>query len=174
MGYAVTPSRRRIAMAVMLLLAITGGIVRKYAPNPSTLRDVGTLLLVLWLPAVGNLLGYLRGRIPRSPPPVTEFAAGSPFKPHLELLVETVVDAPSLAAASAADDGRFTLLVGRHGFTARCADPLATALGFPGAQALVIELLHPRVALRKLAPGTAFHLLAGTIAIAKGSVSRTC
>jgi hypothetical protein len=174
MGYAVTSSRRRIAMAVLLLLAISGGIVRKYAPNPSTLRDVGTLLLVLWLPAVGNVLGYLRGRIPRSPPPVTEFAPGSPFTPHLELMVETVVDPASLAAALEGDDRRCTLLVGRHGFTARGADPLATALGSPGAQTLVIELLHPRVALRKLAPGTAFHLLAGTIAIAKGSVSRTC
>jgi hypothetical protein len=33
-----------------------------------------------------------------------------------------------------------------------------------------LQLLHPAVALRRLTPGTEFHVLAGTIAIAKGRV----
>jgi hypothetical protein len=33
-----------------------------------------------------------------------------------------------------------------------------------------LQLLHPAVALRRLTPGTEFHVLAGTIAVAKGRV----
>jgi len=47
-------------MAVMLVLAAAGGVIREMAPNPSVLRDIGTLMLVLWLPAVGNLVCYLK------------------------------------------------------------------------------------------------------------------
>ena len=55
----VTSSRRQIVMATLLVLAIVGGAMRYWAPNPSTARDIGTLLLVMWLPAVGNLVSFV-------------------------------------------------------------------------------------------------------------------
>ena len=65
MAFTVTSAGRRLAMAVLLLLAIAGAVIRATAPDPSTLRDIGTLLLVLWMPAVGNLVAYLVRKIPR-------------------------------------------------------------------------------------------------------------
>ena len=42
----VTSSRRQIVMATLLGLAIVGAAMRYWAPNPSTARDIGTLMLV--------------------------------------------------------------------------------------------------------------------------------
>ena len=55
----VTSARRQIIMATLLGLAIIGAAMRYWAPNPSTTRDIGTLMLVLWLPAVGNLVAFV-------------------------------------------------------------------------------------------------------------------
>ena len=54
----VTSSRRQIVMATLLGLAIVGAAMRYWAPNPSGARDIGTLLMVMWLPAVGNLVAF--------------------------------------------------------------------------------------------------------------------
>lgn len=153
-------------MAVLLLLAIAGAVMRALAPDPSTLRDVGTLLLVLWLPAVGNLVAYLVRKMPRSAPPVVDFAAGSVFTPHLQATLEATGLVPDLQAALAAAGYRCAFIIGRKGFTARLGGPLPAT----GGDAVAFELLHPSVALPQLAPGTQFHLLVGTTAVAKGRV----
>ena len=54
----VTSSRRQIVMATLLGLAIVGAAMRYWAPNPSVTRDIGTLLMVMWLPAIGNLVAF--------------------------------------------------------------------------------------------------------------------
>ena len=48
MNLTPTSSRREIITAVLLLLALGGGLVRWLAPQPSLARDIGSLLLVLW------------------------------------------------------------------------------------------------------------------------------
>jgi hypothetical protein len=168
--FTATPARRRLAMIALLLLAASGFVIRSFAENPSTLRDIGTLLLVLWLPAVGNLIGYFVKKVPHSAPPATDFAADAVFAPQLQARVEAV---PAALHPGAVLDGeqRCTLLVGRHGFTARTEQPLAAMLPASGTRTLALELLHPKVALRKLAPGTQFHLLVRTTAVAKGEVT---
>ena len=88
MPIIATPSRRRTAMAVMLALAMSGLVIRYFAPDPSMLRDFGTLLMVMWLPAVGNFAAYLIGKIPRPPPRVVEFTRGAAFEPHLQVRLE--------------------------------------------------------------------------------------
>lgn len=55
----VTSSRRQIVMVTLLGLAIVGAAMRYWAPNPSTARDIGTLLMVMWLPAVGNIISFV-------------------------------------------------------------------------------------------------------------------
>jgi hypothetical protein len=157
-------------MIALLALAASGGVVRWLASDPSTLRDIGTLLLVLWLPAVGNLIAYFVKKIPRSAPPVTDFAPGAAFAPQLSVQLEAVeLPGPQRAALDQAER-RCTLLVGRHGFTARLEQPVSESIARNSVGVMRLQLLHPAVALRRLTPGTEFHVLAGTIAIAKGRV----
>lgn len=157
-------------MIALLTLAASGGVVRWLAPNPSTLRDIGTLLLVLWLPAVGNLIAYFVKKIPRSVPPATDFAPDAAFDPQLQVQLEAVELPIAQRAALDGGERRCTLLVGRHGFTARLDRPLAESVVQHEGGMARLQLLHPAVALRRLTPGTEFHVLAGTIAIAKGRV----
>jgi hypothetical protein len=170
MGFTVTSSSRQIVMAVLIALAIGGGVVRYLAPNPSTLRDLGTLLLVLWLPAVGNLIAFFIRKIPRKPPPVTEFAAEAPFAPHLRVQLESAGLPKDLLPTLDGGQRQCTLLVGRRGFTARMQEPLVSALAHPGPLTLPLQLLHPVVALPHLKPGTGLHLLVGSTGVAKGVV----
>ena len=166
-----TSSRRRIAMGVMLALAVTGAVVRHYAPAPSTLHDIGSLLLVMWLPAVGNLIAWLVGRLPKSAPPPTDFPAGSAFAPQVEVRVDTVPLPEGWLAALDPSDRRAVLLVGRHGFTVRLAQPLARWLEQGATPSLWLELLRPASARKALAPGTPLHMLVGTTVVAKGTVA---
>jgi len=172
MALIATPSRRRLAMVALLLLAVAGLIIRNLAPNPSTLRDIGSLLLVLWLPAVGNLIAYLIRKVPRRAPHATDFLADAAFTPHLQVRVEAVDAAAPTLAALDHQGSRCIVLVGRQGFTARLSQPVAQALAAAGPQTLALQLLHPGVALPRLAAGTAFHLLVGTTAVAKGRVEK--
>jgi hypothetical protein len=170
MGYKVTSPSRRVAMAALLTLAVAGGIIRYLAPNPSTLRDLGTVLLVLWLPAVGNLIAFFIAKVPRSVPPATDFPAGSSYAPQLQVLVQPMGVPADLLQAVDPTERRCTILVGRRGFTARLAQPLVQTFAPAGEQTLALELLHPGVALGRLGPGTELHLLVGSTAVAKGRV----
>jgi hypothetical protein len=169
MPFIVTPLRRRLVMVFLLGLACTGGVIRHQAPDPSTLRDIGTLLLVLWLPAVGNLLAYVIRKIPTRRPRPTAFRPGADFSAHLRIRIDSVSAPADWLAALDPLEQRCTVLVGQSAFTARSAAPLAQWL--PDApQSLALECLVPSAALRELVPGTAFHLLTGTTAVAQGRV----
>jgi hypothetical protein len=169
MPFIVTPQRRRLVMAVLLGLACAGGVIRHQAPDPSTLRDIGTLLLVLWLPAVGNLVAYLMRKIPAGKPPPTSFPPDAPFSAQLQARIDTVAASADWLATLDPLEQRCTVLVGRRGFTVRSAAPLSQWLtGAP--QTLALECLVPSSALRQLVPGTAFHVLVGTTAVAQGRV----
>lgn len=170
MAFTVSPSSRRLVMGALLVLATAGAIIRAFAPDPSTLRDVGTLLLVLWLPAVGNLIGYLIRKLPRSAPPLTDFAPGRAFAPHLVARIEAIPLPRDFPEPLSATEGRCTLVVGRRAFTVRFKEPLARALASPGEQDAALELLRPQASLEHLPPGTAFHLLQDRRAVAKGQV----
>lgn len=158
-------------MVTLLLLAIAGSIVRHLAPDPSTLRDVGTLLMVLWLPAVGNLVAWVIRRVPRRAPRASmpAFPEGKAFTPHLQAQLEPVDVPPAMRETLAGAGPGCLLLVGGQAFTARLAQPVAAALGAPQPQA--IELLRPEAGLPQLAPGTPFHLLVGATAVAQGRVA---
>ena len=171
--FVPTPARRRIVMGVLLALAIAGAVIRAFAPEPSALRDVGTLLLVLWLPAVGNLIAWLVRRMPRKPPRVTSFSPQSAFTEHLRVHAEVLPLAGDVLAAFDAADPRCTLIVGKQGFTARFRQPAVQVLGSPGPRLLSLELLRPDAARPHLTPGTKFHLLLGATAVASGRVDTT-
>ncbi len=172
MPIIATPSRRRTAMAVMLALAMTGLVIRYFAPNPSTLRDFGTLLMVMWLPAVGNFAAYLIGKIPRPPPRIVEFTRGAAFVPHLQVRLEATPLPPGKLASFHASDDRCTVVLGKHGFLGRLDEPVVQALSGPGETMAKLELLHPHVALSQLPAGTQFHLLFEGKPVAKGRVEQ--
>lgn len=167
MPQVATPGRRRIAMTVLLALAVLGAVIRAFAPNPSVLRDVGTLLLVLWLPAVGNLIAWLVRQWPRKPAPAADFDPAAPFTQHLRVELTPV---PVTATGLDGDATRCTLILGQQGFTARLPAPIAQVLAAPAASPVAIELLRPDTAREHLVPGAVFHLLLGVTAVAKGRV----
>jgi hypothetical protein len=162
-----TPSRRRVAMGVLLVLAVVGGVIRIYAPHPSTLRDIGTLLLVLWLPAIGNFVAYLVTKIPSRKSQPAAFAPGSPFCAHLLAHIDTEPLPAGWIEMLNPKEARCTMVIGHRGFTVRSDAPLSQWL-VDAPQALALECLVPSAALRELVPGTAFDLSVGPIVVARG------
>jgi len=166
----VSSSRRQIVMATLLALAVAGAAMRYWAPNPSLTRDVGTLLLVLWLPAVGNLIAFLVRKWPRPAPRVTGFAATRAFSPQLIVSLS-----PIASAAPPAEEILCTVVLGKEGFTARMAAPFTEVVASAGGtQDVPLELLRPELALPRLPTGTSFELFIGRVHVAQGTVERAC
>jgi hypothetical protein len=172
MARKATSARRQIIMAALLAGAVAGWVIRELAPDPSTLRDVGTLMLVLWLPAIGNVIAFVVRRIPRAAPQQAPmpFGEGTAFVAHLRANLAPVALPAGFVLDPATSHG--TLISGQQGFTVRLDQPLATWLADPVAP-VALQCLRPEVALRALGAGTKVHLLAGTTAIASGTVAET-
>jgi hypothetical protein len=160
-------------MAVLLVVAAAGAVIRRWAPDGSLLQDVGTLMLVMWLPAVGNLVGYLYGKLPRAAPPPTHFPEGAAFTPHWEVSLERLPLPPGFLQGLT-DDLLGTVLVGRHGFSVRFQTALRAWLAGEGDTNPTLEFLRPASARGHLQAGTAFYLLAGKQVVAKGFIGRQC
>jgi hypothetical protein len=167
MAIIVTSSRRRLAMGILLALAVGGSIIRQQAPEPSTLRDIGTLLMVMWLPAVGNLVAYLAGKFPSRRLARAAFAPGEAFTAHLHARIDLVELPAGWIEQLDPSERRCTVVVGRRGFTVRSEAPLSQWLK-DAPPTLALECLAPSAALRELVPGTAFHLVVGSTAVARG------
>ncbi len=159
-------------MAVaMLLLALVGGLVRWFAPQPSLARDVGSLLMVLWLPIVGNIIGWLMQRARAPKHQLQGFAAGTLFEPHARIeLTLLAAETPRLSRPIRAGYFDAALVVGSEGFTTRLAVP-SDAEPVPEVPCtLEIQFLRPELALAQLTPGSKFALLAGRTLLGTGSV----
>lgn len=169
MAFTVNSTGRRLAMAFLLALAVAGAVIRAMADNPSTLRDVGTLLLVLWVPAIGQFIGWLRGRLPASRPPPTGFTEGQAFTAQLKVEITPLPPEGVLQSLDPATP-LFTVLFGRQGFTARSTMPVPQWLAASSPQTLELEFLTPELALQRLPPQTPFHVLVGPVGVAKGVV----
>ena len=80
-------SRRETITAILLLFAVGGGLLRWLAPQPSLARDMGSLLLVLvlWVPIIGNIIAWVvaQAHKPKNAPP--GFAPDSPFTPSAHI-----------------------------------------------------------------------------------------
>ena len=171
MNLTPTSSRRQIITAVLLLLALGGGLVRWLAPQPSLARDIGSLLLVLWLPIIGNIIAWLvgRARAPKAAPP--GFAPGSPFLPTARVtLTLLAADVPAQSRPIRAGLFPGMVAVGHEAFTARLQVPPDAEPVPEVAQDLALELLRPELALPKLLAGTEFMLLSGRSLLGRGRV----
>lgn len=163
-------SRRKLIVVLLVVFAGLGGALRMAAPEPSTLRDVGTLLLVLWLPVVGNVVGFLMRKLPRraQEPP---FAPGQAFSPHVQVEL-TGLPTPSGALRALPAAGAIcTVVLGSRGFTARHG----AGSGEPGiAGVTALEFARPELARPNLPEGATFVLALGTEAVARGRVLAVC
>jgi hypothetical protein len=168
MPFIATSARRQLIMAALLAAAAAGAVIRHQAPDPSTLRDVGTLLLVLWLPAVGNVIAFLLRKLPARTPAPTQFPPGAPFAPQLHTRLELLPFPADFIASLDPRDDRATLIAGRQGFTVRMDQPVVQWLDTASPQPLALQCLVPEVALRVLVPGTEVHLLVGRQGVARG------
>jgi hypothetical protein len=155
-------TRRQIIAVVMLVLALIGGLVRWLSPQPSLARDLGSLLMVLWLPIVGNIIGWLMQRAKAPKHTLQGFAAGTVFEPHARIeLTLLAADTPRLSRPIRAGWFDGALVVGSEGFTTRLAVPFD---GEPVPEVpctLEVQFLRPEVALAQLTVGTKAALLSG-------------
>lgn len=171
----MTPSslstRRQIIAVVMLVFALVGGLVRWFAPQPSMARDVGSLLMVLWLPIVGNIIGWLMQRA-RAPKHVLQgFAAGTVFEPHARLeLTLLAADTPRLSRPIRAGYFDCALVVGSEGFTTRLSVAVNDEPVPEVPCTLEVQFLRPELALAQLTPGTRVALLSGRTLLGMGRV----
>ena len=171
MPLKATSLRRQIIVGTLFGLALIGGAIRYYAPNPSLTRDMGNLLLVLWVPAIGNVIAFVVRKVRERAPSARAFATGQHFSPQLS--VEMTPLAPQLRTALGRLDPRqdhCTLVLGSDGFTARISEPLGRWLSRGQAQSLQLEFLRPALALPRFSAGTGFRILAGTTVVGEGRV----
>ena len=166
-------SRRQIITTVLLLFAVGGGLLRWLAPQPSLARDMGSLLLVLWLPIIGNIIAWLvaRAHKPKNAPP--GFAPDSPFTPSAHITL-TLLPAEVPSQSRPIHEGLFPcmVVVGHEAFSARLYVPPYAQPVPEVAQSLEVEFLRPELALPKLAPGTNFSLLSGRTLLGRGQVQQ--
>ena len=163
-----TSSRRQIIVFVLLILALAGAAIRQWADNPSITRDIGTLLLVLWLPIIGNVVAYVIMRVQsaRRARRTTGFAPDAAFAAHLLVEVLPLAPAPVLSKV----ERNCTLVLGQEGFTARSTAPLAQWLAAGEARTVELQLLRPELGLPRMPVGASFSILAGQFAAARGRV----
>ena len=166
-------SRRKLIVAILLCVAVGGAVVRHYATPGSTTRDIGTLLMVLWVPIIGNVIAWLIGKLPRRAPPAepATFGAASAFTPHLR--VELTLRPPAIPSHDvplAPGEYRCALVVDNEGFSARWLVPHGKQLERGKAHALDVELLSPGMASARFPEGGAFRVLVGDSFIADGRV----
>lgn len=171
MNFIPTSSHRQTITVVLLLFAVGGGLLRWLAPQPSLARDIGSLLLVLWLPIIGNIIGWLvaRAHAPKAAPP--GFAPGSPFTPSAQVSL-TLLAADVPAQSRPIRTGLFPCMVavGHEAFSARLQVPPHAEPVPEVAQDFALEFLRPELALPKLPAGTEFMLLSGRTLLGRGQV----
>lgn len=181
-------SRRRLIVILLLVVAVAGALIRQLAAPGSTQRDIGTVMMLLWLPVIGQVVGWVFGKVRvmrqlrqaaaaaaagEAPSVPLAFDDTAPFAP--QLWIDLTLRPSSLPAENyAISPGLYgcALVVGNQGFTARWrVEPgEAVARGVP--HALKLEFLRPALALPCFAPGTAFRMLVGETFIGDGQVSR--
>jgi hypothetical protein len=167
-----TSSRRQLIVFVLLGLALAGAALRQWSANPSLARDIGTLLLVLWLPVIGNVVAFVITRLQRArrADAAAAFAPDEAFAAHL--LVQVTAAGPGASARSAPSPHQrnCTLVVGHEGFTARAATPLAQWLGCAQPRTVALQLLRPALALRRLPAGTGVRVMVEGSVVGSGRV----
>ncbi|VTU40378.1 hypothetical protein H4CHR_05098 [Variovorax sp. PBS-H4] len=165
-------AKRRFIVIALLCVALGGALLRQLSEPGSTRRDVGTLLMLLWLPIIGNVIAWLIAKVRR--PLASEpagFQWGSTFQPHM--LVEFTMRTPQLPSEDSPvleGEHRCVLVVDNEGFSARWIVARGQAFRRGTAQTFQVEFLKPAIALEHFQRDTAFRMLAGESFVGEGRV----
>lgn len=175
-------ARRKLIVIILLCVAVCGAVIRQRAMPGTTLRDIGTLLMLLWIPIVGNIIAWLVAQIRRKPPAAlpstaaaaaTDFDPAAPFAPQLQVsLTLRPPQLPSEDVPVAEGQYRCALVVDNQGFTARWVVQPGQSMRRGQAQEIGIEFLSPALALPRFVPDTVFRMMVGESFIADGRVLR--
>ncbi|MBC7954846.1 MAG: hypothetical protein H7Y33_03105 [Cytophagales bacterium] len=162
-------SRRFFIVVVLLVAAVAGALLRIFSAPQSTPYDLGTLLMVMWIPVVGNIISFLARKLrPTAPSPPT-FSSSMAFVPQLVVELQLHSE-PGLDLPRKEQDGRIhcLFLLGTEGFSVRVALLESHTIGTPPcAQA---QFLFPAAALPKFQIGSTFQLMQGRSGIGTGQV----
>jgi hypothetical protein len=173
-------ARRQLIVILLLCMAAIAAVVRHYAEPGSSLRDVSTVMMLLWLPVVGSIVGWCYGKL-RSKKPAAPavsavpagFAPGQAFQPHamvefaLRPAPVPVDDVPIPAGMH-----QCVLVVGHQGFLMRWQVSAGEFLPRGQTHALPVEFLSPHKALPQLPAGTPFRMMVGEAFIGDGRMVR--
>ncbi|VWX62868.1 conserved hypothetical protein [Burkholderiales bacterium 8X] len=167
-------SRRRLIVVILLSVAVAGAAMRQWATPGSTTRDIGTLLMVMWVPIVGNIIAWLVRRWKMRPGAFQEprdFDPATAFEAHLwAVLTLRPSQVPAKNLPLPPDEYHAALVLGTEGFSARWRVPAGEVWPRGVERTTSIELLSPSLALPRFAPGTEFRVLVGDSFIADGRV----
>jgi len=172
-------ARRRLIVIILLCVAVGGALLRHFAAPASTARDVGTLLMLLWLPIIGNVVAWLVAKVRRPAAAAaaavavapTGFDAAGAFQPHA--LVELTLRPPELPSDNlpiAEGEHRCALVVDNEGFSARWFVAPGGAFRRGTAQTIQVEFLAPALALPRFPRDAAFRMLVGEFFVGDGRV----
>jgi hypothetical protein len=167
-------SRRKLIVIILLCVAVGGALLRQFAAPGSTIRDIGTLLMLLWVPIIGNVISWLIGRLRRPAPPApSPFDERASFDP--QLLVELTLRPPLVPAEDIpvpAGEHRCALVIGNEAFSARWWVAPDRSFRRGTSQTLEMEFLAPLLALPRFQPGASFRMLVGEAFVGDGRVLR--
>ncbi|MGC3983904.1 MAG: hypothetical protein QM777_03765 [Pseudorhodoferax sp.] len=167
--------RRQLIVILLLCVAAIAAVVRHFAAPDSTVRTVSTVMMLLWLPVIGSIVGWCYGKLRRPPAPDTppDFAPGQAFQPHA--LVEITLRESSVPAENIpkqAGEHRCVLVVGSQGFQMRWQLAPGDLLRQGETRQLPMEFLSPQMALPLCPPGTTFRMLVGDSFVGDGRMLR--
>lgn len=165
-------ARRKLIVVLLLCMAAVAAVIRHFAVPGSTVHDVSTVMMLLWLPVIGSIVGWCYGKLRRPPPaPPPGFAAGSSFQPHA-LVAFTLRPAavPAEDVPVPPGEHQCVFVVGHQGFMTRWRVAPGEMFRRGEARTQQVEFLSPRMALPHLPPGTAFRMLVGDAFVGDGQV----
>ncbi len=165
-------SQRRLIVILLLCMAAIAAVVRHFSEPGSGVHSVATVLMLLWLPVIGSIIGWCIGQLRRPPPAAPPgFAPDRAFQPHAS--VEFKLRPASVPAEDVPvqpGEHRCVFVVGNQGFQARWQVAPGETLRRGELRARPVEFLTPDKALPLLPPGTAFRMLVGEAFVGDGRV----
>jgi hypothetical protein len=162
-------SRRYFIVVVLLIMAVAGALLRSFAVPQSTPYYLGTLLMVMWVPIVGNIISFLGKKLSPVALAKPTFSAATPFvrQAVVELRGQSEQD---LDLPQKEQDGRIhgLFVVGTEGFSIRFSLlDIEVADGCLGAE---VQFFSPAAARPKFPVGSAFKVMQGNSGIGTGQV----
>jgi hypothetical protein len=158
-------SRRFLISVALLVAAVAGALLRGFSSPGSTPYHLGTLLMVMWLPTVGNIIAFLAKRF-RPKAPAESPMLSMPFVPQMAVRLSLRTE----QLLKRERDGKIhcLLILGTEGFSVRIS-PIESGAAVEGKDA-ELQFLAPETALPKFSDGSTFKLMQGVSFVGTGQV----